>query len=87
MPNVVCSRWSCIEWSTVSKAADKSNSINAAESRGPQPVVCRKVLAGWWFQLNGLVERDDGMMLGHQQSSLHQQRTGHIGKVRQLWEL
>ena len=32
MPNVVCMRWSSIEWSTVSKAADKSNSISAAES-------------------------------------------------------
>ena len=38
MLNVVCRCWSSIEWSTVSKAADKSNSIGAAES--PRSTAC-----------------------------------------------
>jgi len=39
MLNVVCRRWSGIEWSTISKAEDKSNSINSAES--PWSTACR----------------------------------------------
>ena len=38
MLNVVCRRWSGIEWSTVSKAVDNSNIINAAES--PRSTAC-----------------------------------------------
>ena len=56
-----------LQWSTGSKAADKSNSINAAES--PRSTACSKseILAGRRFQLNGLVESRTAVTVGGRQ--------------------